>query len=280
MPRKASEAVPEGNGPVPQKEELGSGQLTWRNVCRVMKVAFDRWDKKLDEISDEMKKMDQRVIRLEHGARQPRLAMEAARHADTKTRECTEGAATAVQAMRGDCFPARRVEPDPTTNSTSFGVKAEPPALPCRDDVVVECGTASSESRLPSSETRSSTAAGGLVPTGEASTASETTLDEPPLRFCSTEETDLEPNRKKTSTPYASFDSSSFWRLLASPYCRRIVDTKSRQNMTFDPGGSRGHLRACLFLGSWRALVCGEVLRAGAAGKELQRFFGGDSLAL
>ena len=29
-----------------------------------------------------------------------------------------------------------------------------------------------------------------------------------------------------------------------------------------------------------RALVCGGVLRAGAAGEELQRFFGGDSLAL
>ena len=34
------------------------------------------------------------------------------------------------------------------------------------------------------------------------------------------------------------------------------------------------------FLGSRRALVCSEVLRAGAAGDKLQRFFGGDSLAL
>ena len=30
-------------------------------------------------------------------------------------------------------------------------------------------------------------------------------------------------------------------------------------------------------LGSWRALVCGEEIRAGAAGDELQRFIGGDS---
>ena len=204
--------------------------------------------------------------------------MEADGHADTKTRERTEGVATAVQAMRGDCFSSRWVKPGPTTNSTSFGVKAEPPALPCRDDVVVESGPAASESCLPSMEMRSSTAAGGLVPTGEASTASETTLNEPPLRFCPTEETDLEPNCKKTSTPYASFESrSSFvWRLLAAPYCRSVVDTKSRQNRTFDPGGSRGHLRACPFLGSWRALVCGEDLRAGAAGDELQRFIGRD----
>ena len=114
--------------------------------------------------------MDQHVTRLEHGARQPRLAMEADGQADTETRERTEGAATAVQAMRGDCFSVRRVEPGPTTNSTSFGVKAKPPALPCRDDVVVECSTAASELCLPPLEMRSSTAAGDLVPTSEAST--------------------------------------------------------------------------------------------------------------
>ena len=44
------------------------------------------------------------------------------------------------------------------------------------------------------------------------------------------------------------------------------------QNMTFDPDGSQGRLRACPFWGSWRALVCGEVMRVGAAGDELQRF--------
>ena len=153
MLRKASEAAPEGDGPVPQKEELGSGQLTWGDVYRLCVERFDRmdsysdrWKKKVDEISDEMRKIDQLVTRLEHGARQPRLAMEADGHADTKPRERTEGAATAVQAMRGDCFSARRVEPGPITNSTSFGVKAEPPALPCRDDVAVECGAAVSES--------------------------------------------------------------------------------------------------------------------------------------
>ena len=207
--------------------------------------------------------------------------MEADGPADTtKTRERTEGTATAVQAMGGDCFSARRVEPGPTTNSTSFGVKAEPPAFPCRNYSVVECGAAASESCLPSLEMRSSIATGGLVPTSEASTASETTLNEPPLRFCPTEETDLEPNCEKTSTPYASFESSSFfWRLIAVPHCQRVVDTKSRQNRTFDPGGSRGHLHACPFLGPWRALVCGEVLQAGEAGDELQRFFGRGSLA-
>ena len=96
----------------------------------------------------------QYAARLEQDARQPHLAMEADGQADTETRERTEGAATAVQAMRGDCFSARRVEPGLNTNSASFGVKAEPPALPCRDDVVVECGTAASESCLPSLQRR------------------------------------------------------------------------------------------------------------------------------
>ena len=100
MLRKESEAVPEGNGPVPQKEEFGSGQPTWGVVYRMMKEAFDRWDKKLDEISEEFieerTSIDQLLTRLEHDARQPRLAMESDGHANTKTRERTEGTATAV----------------------------------------------------------------------------------------------------------------------------------------------------------------------------------------
>ena len=62
-----------------------------------------------------------------------------------------------------------------------------------------------------------------------------------------------------TVTLSASYDSSNFWRLFAAPYCYRVVETKSRKNRIFDPGGSRGHLRAGSFLGPWRALVCGEV---------------------
>ena len=254
----------------------------------MMKEAFDQWDRKLEQIWDNMEKqtelLEKRLTRLEHGARQPRLAMEADGPADTKTREHTEGATTAVQAMRGDGCSARRVQPGPNTNSTSFGVKAKPPALPCRDDVLVEGGNAAPESCLPSLEMRSPTAAGGLIPTGEASTATETTSNEPLLRFYATEEMNPEDDLKeKTSwplVPSASYDSSSFWRLFAASYCYRIVETKSKQNRTFDSGGSQGHLRACLFLGPWRALVCGEVIRARAAGDELQHFFGEDSLAL
>ena len=145
MLRKASEAVPEGNDPVPKKEELESGQPTTEDVYRRIKLMMSHVGEQMDEISDVM---GQHLTRLEHGARQPRLAMEADEQASTKTRERTEGAATAIQAMRGDFFSARRVEPGPTTNSTSFGEKAEPPALPCRDDSVVESGPAASGSCL------------------------------------------------------------------------------------------------------------------------------------
>ena len=229
--------------------------------------------------------MDEHVTNLEHGARQPRHALEADGPTNTKTRERTESAAKVVQAMRGDsCTTATQKVQDGPKTSISFGMMAEPPDLPCREDVLAEEGATTPKSCVPSLEMRSPTAAGGLVPTGEASTATETTSSEPFLRFYVIKEMNPEDGSKEknswTSIPSASYDSSSFWRLVAALYCYRVVETKSRQNKTFDPGGSRGHLRACPFLGSWRALVCGEVLRAGAAGEELQRFLGGDSLAL
>ena len=63
---------------------------------------ISHFEEKMDELSDVM---NQHFTRLEHGARQPRLATEAdGQQADTnnRTRERTEGAATAGQAMRGD----------------------------------------------------------------------------------------------------------------------------------------------------------------------------------
>ena len=74
---------------------------------------------------------------------------------------------------------------------------------------------------------RSPTAGGGLVPTGEASTATETTSNEPLLRFYATEEMNPEEDSKMenswTSTLYVSYDSSSVWRLLTAPSYGRIV---------------------------------------------------------
>ena len=104
MQRKESGAVPEGNGPVPQQEEFESGEPTLAELCRLVEERFDRQLKimkscfeKMDELSGDWRRMDQRLTRLEHDARQPRLAMEASGPANTKTREREEGAATAVQ---------------------------------------------------------------------------------------------------------------------------------------------------------------------------------------
>ena len=216
---------------------------------------------------------DQLAARLEHDGRQPRLAMEANGQANTKTRERTEGAATAVQAMHGDSCTPQKVQDGPKT-LISFGVMAELPNPPYREDVLVEDGATSLESCLPSLEMRSSTAAGGLVSTGETSTATKTTVNKPLLQAYSSEEENSRKKKVRASTPYVSYDSSAFQEsnLLGAPYCRRVVETKSRQNRTFDPGGLQGHLRACPFSESWRALVSGKVVRAGAAGKDCSSF--------
>ena len=185
MPRKESETASEGNGPILQQKEFDAGQPTIENVHRMMKKKIGRWGRKLDEISDkieefieEQRSVDQRSTRLEHGARQPRLSVEADGLANTKTRQRTEGAAIAVQAIPGDSFSACRVDHGPMTNSTSFGIMAEPPALPCRHDVVVESGDAAPKPCLSFLEMRATAAAGGLVPTGKTSTATESTFNE------------------------------------------------------------------------------------------------------
>ena len=161
----------------------------------------------MEECIEERTSIDQRLTRLENGARQPRLAMEADGYANTKTLERMEGAATAVQAMREDSFSARWVEPGPNANSTSFGVKAGPPDFPWREDVLAEDGATSPKSCLPSLEMRSSTAAGCLVSTGETSTA-ETTVNKSLLQFYYTEEEDSKKKKLWTSVPSAWYDSS------------------------------------------------------------------------
>ena len=200
--------------------------------------------------------------------------------ANTKTQERTEGAATAVQAMRGDsCTTAQRVQDGPMTNSICFGMMAESPALPCRDDVVVKSGDAAPASCPPSMEMRTTTAAGGLASTGEVSTATRITSNEALLRFYATEDMNPEEDSKKekiwTSTPYASYNNSVFQEsnLSAAPYCRRVLETKSRQNRTFDPGGLQGHLRACPFRDCGARWFVVRLYVLEQPGDELQRFF-------
>ena len=189
--------------------------------------------------------LEQYLASQEQDARQPRLAVEADGLANTKTRERTEGAATAVQAMHGNSFSACRVDHGPKT-STCFGMMAEPADLPRRNGVLVENGAAMPKSCLPSLEMQSPSAAGGLVPTGKTSTATKTTFNESPLRLYATEETNPKEKNLRASISSASYDSS-FGKLLAAPSCLRVIETKPMQNMTFDPGGSQGRFRACPF---------------------------------
>ena len=92
--------------------------------------------------------------------------------ADKKTREPTEGTATAIQSKHGDSCSENRVDLNPK-RSTSFGDDSTgPPALPCLP-----------KSCLSLLETHIPIAAGGLLPAGTTSTATRTPFDQPSLLF-------------------------------------------------------------------------------------------------
>ena len=121
MPRKESEAVPEGNGPTPQDAYV---MITWEELRRVLSRT---WGGAFEECKEDLRRMDQRLASLEQNARQPRLAMEADVPGDKKTRERTEGAATAVQAEHGDSGSANKIDPDskvlPASVMTSLSLR-------------------------------------------------------------------------------------------------------------------------------------------------------------
>ena len=147
------------------KERFDQSNRYWERI----KSHFDQ-QKKLDELMEMTRGTRQRLAGLEQYARQRRLTMEADEPSDTKSRERMKGAAKVVQAMHGGSFSANRVNPDPIC-STSFGVKIESPALPSRDDVVVENSAAALKSCLSPLEMRSPTAAGVLLPTSKTTIA-------------------------------------------------------------------------------------------------------------
>ena len=188
MQRNWTKVVHGDNGPAPQQEKFGSDQPTLADVYRrfeesidrrlkIMKSCIDQQDKKLNELT-EMRGTSRRLASLEHDDRQPRLAMKADMQADTKTRERTEGVATAVQAMHGDSCSANRVDPDPMFFTSFASDSTGLPTLPCsRDDALVGKGAAASKSCLSPLEMRTKTAAGRLLPTGKNSTATSATYD-------------------------------------------------------------------------------------------------------
>ena len=95
--------------------------------------------------------------------------MEADVKSDTKTRKRTEDAA-ADRAKHGNKSSSAQVDPDPMC-LTSFGDDStEPPALPCRDDAMLDKGAEALKSLSPV-EMDTLTDAGGLLPASIASTA-------------------------------------------------------------------------------------------------------------
>ena len=134
--------------------------------------------------------------------------MEAGTAADKKTRKHTEGTAAAVQAKHGNSCSAKRVQAGPT-RLTSFDMKAEPLALPHRDNVLVDKDTAVPKQCLSPVEMRTQKAASSLLPAGTASAATRTTFHQLPPWFCPTEEIHL-----RTSDQYAT-DYSSCWKIKA-----------------------------------------------------------------
>ena len=263
MPRMENKAISQQKDSPPQ-EKSWSGDMKvadlFRMLCERIDSRFDQQENKLDGIMKMTRGTSQRVSSLEQDARQPRLAMEADGPANKKIRERTEGAATAVQAMNGDSCSVDRVDPDPMCSTRSGDDCTGPPAPPCSgENTLVDNHAAVPKSFLPSLEMRLPTAAGGLLPTGEISTATKTTFNKSPLRLYSTEETNTKEANLWTSVPSAWYHSS-FWKLLAAPLCRRVIETESMQNRTFDPGGSQDRLRACPFLETWRALLCGRFM--------------------
>ena len=226
MPRKESGAVSEGNGSIPVY--VLPGEISLKDLRRIMREVWNLKPEKPKEM-----RLDPLVASLEHDARQPRLAMVADGQANTKTSERMEGAAKAVQAKYGDSCTAQRVQDRPKIR-TCFGVMAEPPALPCRDDVMFENSAAAPKSCLPSLEMRSPTGAGGLLPTGEASRATMTTFNQPPLWLYLTEETDSKKTNLRTPILYVSYGTAVFC-LLSLPAGRSL--RQNQENCFFGPSG-------------------------------------------
>ena len=136
----------------------------------MMRSHFDRQEKTLDELTEEMRATNQRLAGLQHEDRQPRLTTEEDVEPDIKARKSTENAA-ADRVKNGDSCFARRVD-DGSTSLTSFGMIAEPPALQIfRDDTLVDKSAEELKQCLSPVEMRTPTVTGGLLSARTASTA-------------------------------------------------------------------------------------------------------------
>ena len=217
---------------------------------KVLDKSFDESKKNLDRMRETNDRMlratDQRSAGLEQDARQPCFTMETDVTSGNRTRKRTKDAA-ADRVIGGNSSFAQ-INPNPMCLISFGNESTEPPAFPCcRNDPIVDKGAAASKSCISPVEMRTLKATRGLLPTGTASTATRTIFHQPPLWFCPTEGMN-----SRTSIQYATTYYSSFWKI-------KVLETKLRQTLVFDPGGSTARLRACSFLVGWCALLYGEV---------------------
>ena len=189
---------------------------------------------KLDEMVKEARNTNQRRAGLQHQAQQPRLAMKADVLEDKKTRESTED--FAQDGRLGDISSGRVHDP---MRLTSFGDQdyTEPPALPCRDDALVN----------KAMKWRS-----------RVSHPWRCASQHLPAAYYTPAQLQLTKHNRPTS-PHNFFLGASARRARRRIFARqdktvakynrswhpKVIETKSRQNMVFDPGGLSGCLCGC-----------------------------------
>ena len=124
---------------------------------------------------------------------------------------------------------------------SSFGDDfTQPPPLPCSKDGALVANGASRQSRV-------SHPRGGLFFAGTASTATMAIFHQPPFWFNLTKEI-----KSRTSNQHAT-DYSSLWKM-------KFINTNKVNSGVEFWQLYRSSTRMFVFLGPWRALLCGEVL--------------------
>ena len=98
MLRKKNKAVPESNDPIPQDSYVMLGRITLEELRRVMSETAG---KALEELTENMRRENQRLASLEQDARQLRLAVEADVTGDKRTRERAEGRCSSLSQAWG-----------------------------------------------------------------------------------------------------------------------------------------------------------------------------------
>ena len=267
MPR--TNVLSAGKGHVASQNE--SGPPTMMELFTIItkkfeevNMKFEELHSKLDDMVKEIRNTNQRCAGLQQlQAQQPRLAVKADVLEDKKTRK-----------SRGDFAPDGRLEDISSgrvydsMRLTSFDDQEyiEPPALPCRDNALINQGHEVPKPCLSPVEMRKSTPAGGLLHAGSASTNKAQGTNFPPQFLpWSFRETNEEKNTGTTRQAFAKYNRS---------WPPKVTETKSRQNMFFDPSGLSGCLCVCpLWKSDARCIVGGLIREAFATGYSHLCFF-------